>query len=32
MEELTNIGENFGDLGAIAENLNPVEEIGTQIE
>lgn len=32
MEELTNIGESIGDLGAIAENLNPAEEIGGQIE
>lgn len=32
MEELTNITDNFGDLGAIAENLNPLEELGAQAE
>ncbi len=32
MEELTNLTENFGDVGAIAENFNPLEDIGTQAE
>ena len=27
MEELTNLGENLEELGSLAENLNPAEEI-----
>ena len=31
MEELTNLGENFEGLGSLAENLNPAEEILSEV-
>ena len=32
MEQLSNILSGAGDLGAVAENLNPAEEVTGQIE
>ena len=32
MEELSNIANGVGDIGSVAESLNPTEEITAQIE